>query len=83
MTIDQLLVYIPQLTKRKQKFYSMQSKLPKTRENLRGSNIIDYCITNYDTKKVKEDYAAVSDELSQAQTALDVINNSEKFEIDI
>lgn len=82
MTIDQLLVYIPQLTKRKQKLYSMQSRLPKSREsNFRGSNIIDYCITNYDIKKAHEDYIKVSDELAAAQTALDVINNSEKFEI--
>ena len=84
MTIDQMLVYIPQLTKRKQKLYSMQSRLPKSRENsYRGSNIIDYSITNYDIKKAHEDYLKISDELAAAQTALDVINNSEKFEIDI
>lgn len=84
MTIDRLLIYIPQLTKRKQKLYSMQARLPKARENnYRGSNIIDYCIANYDIKKAHEDYVKISDELSQAQTALDVINNSEKFEIDI
>lgn len=84
MTIDQLLIYIPQLTKRKSKLYSMQARLPKAREdNYRGSNIIDYCIANYDIKKAHEDYVKVSDELANAQTALDVINNSEKFEIDI
>ena len=83
MTIDQLLIYIPQLSKRKQKLYSMQSRLPKAREIYRGSSIIDYCIANYDTKKAREDYVKISDELANAQTALDVINNSEKFEIDI
>ena len=84
MTIDQLLIYIPQLTKQKQKLYSMQARLPRARENnYRGSNIIDYCIANYDIKKAHEDYVKVSDELANAQTALDVINNSEKFEIDI
>jgi len=84
MTIDKLLVYIPQLTKRKQKLYSMQARLSKARENnYRGSNIIDYCITNYDIKKAHEDYVKVSDELASAQTALDVINNSEKFDIEI
>jgi len=84
MTIDQLLIYIPQLTKRKSKLYSMQARLPKAREdNYKGSNIIDYCIANYDIKKAHEDYVNVSDKLANAQTALDVINNSEKFEIDI
>ena len=83
MTIDQILIYIPQLTQRKNKLYSMQSRLPKVREALRVSNIIDYSYTNYDVKQVREDYIKISDELARAQTALDVVNNTEKFEIEI
>ena len=83
MTIDQMLVYIPQLTKKKAKLSAMKDKLPKTREYIRVAGIIEYSYTNYDVEAAKRDYDAVSDELARAQTALDVLNNSVQFEIDI
>ena len=83
MTIDQMLVYIPQLTRKKAKLAAMKDKLPKTREYIRVAGIIEYSYTNYDVEAAKRDYDAVSDELSRAQTALDVLNNSVQFEIDI
>lgn len=87
MTIDQMLVYIPQLTARKQKLSQMMSRLPKQRDmgSLYGhaSNIIDYNYANYDIKAAEADYEAVSDELARAQTALDVLNNTETMEIEI
>ncbi len=82
MTVDQILIYIPQLTKLRTKLNSMQNRLPKQREG-NYNNIIDYRYINYDIDAVKNDYAKVSDELARAQTALDVLNNSVKFEIDI
>lgn len=85
MTIDEMLVYIPQLTKKKTKLYEMKSRLPKTREEDRygrHSNIIDYRYANYDIDAVSEDYRKVSDLLAKAQTALDVANNTQYFEID-
>ena len=86
MTVDEMLVYIPQLTKRKEKLADMRSKLPKARVEERygrSSNIIDYVYTNYDINAVKSDYEKVSDELSKAQLALDEINGSETFEIEL
>ena len=86
MTVDEMLVYIPQLTKRKEKLADMRSKLPKARVEERygrSSNIIDYVYTNYDINAVKADYDSVSDELSKAQLALDEINGSETFEIEL
>lgn len=88
MTIDQMLVYIPQLTARKQKLAQMKSRLPKQREmgSLYGhasGNIIDYNYANYDIKAAEADYESVSDELARAQTALDVLNNTETMEIEI
>jgi len=75
MTIDQMLVYIPQLTRRKQKLLEMQDRLPKQREPGYGANIIDYSYANYDIGAARADYAKVSDELARAQTALDVANS--------
>ena len=84
MTIDEMLVYIPQLTKQKEKLDRMKSELPKSRvENHYGStqNFIDYRYVNYDLKVVEADFEAVSNELSKAQTALDLVNSTESFEI--
>ena len=86
MTIDEMLVYIPQLTKKKAKLLGMKSVLPKAREASqygRQSSIIDYRYVNYDIAAVAADYDRVSDELAKAQTALDVVNNTETFELDV
>ncbi len=83
MTIDELLVYIPQLTKRKAKLLEMKSRLPKERveeQYGRQSNIIDYTYTNYDIAAVEADYEKTADELSRAQLALDAVNGRETFE---
>ena len=84
ITIDELLVYIPQLSAKKAKLRGMADTLPKARENSYGSsNIIDYRIVNYDIKQVKKDLDAVTDELAKAQLALDTINHSLEFDINI
>ena len=82
ITIDEALILIPQLTKKRNKLNEMKSRLPRTRvNNFRGSNIIDYEIVNYNISQVEEDYDAVVEELSELQTALDTVNNTETFDI--
>lgn len=86
MTIDQILVYIPQLSQKKQKLYMMSSRLPKQRENassIHGTTVIEYNYANYDVDQVEKEYKEVSTELAKAQTALDVVNNSETMVIEI
>ncbi|MBR4197114.1 MAG: hypothetical protein IKQ95_10485 [Synergistaceae bacterium] len=83
MTVDMMLVYIPQLTRKKQRLSAMKDRLPKVREMTRVAGIIEYSYANYDIERATEDFEKVSDELSRAQTALDVLNNSVKFEINI
>lgn len=83
ITIDEMLVYIPQLTKRKSKLLEMKSRLPKERveeQYGRQSNIIDYTYTNCDLAAVEADYEKTSDELSRAQLALDTVNQRDSFE---
>lgn len=83
MTVDEMLVYIPQLTARKGKLLAMKSKLPKTRvEGYGRSNIIDYTYLNYDLAAVEADYDAVSEELSRAQLALDKVNQTAAFDFE-
>ena len=83
MTIDEMLVYIPQLSERKRKLTEMTSFLPKERvsNGYQATKIIEYTYTNYDLEKAADDLTRVSDELARAQTALDVINNSGQLEI--
>ncbi len=86
MTIDEMLVYIPQLTAKKARLLAMSSRLPKERKSVSGygtNAVIDYLYANYDVSKAAEDYGAVSELLSRAQTALDIVNSTETMEIDI
>lgn len=86
MTIDQMLIYIPQLTARKNKLNRMRSRLPKERVQggmSRMSGIVEYEYSNYDIKQAEADYAAISDELARAQNALDAVNASVTFSVEI
>ncbi|MBQ8968069.1 hypothetical protein [Ruminococcus sp.] len=84
MTIDQVLVYMGQLSRKMNKLYDMMSVLPKQRcETTRFSNIIDYTYTNYDPAQAKADYEKTSDTLARLQTALDLVNSTVTFEADI
>lgn len=85
-TIDEMLVYLPQISRRCAKLSEMKDALPKVRENTgysRNSAIIDYRYANYDIEQVNKDYAALSEELANAQTALDYENSTAEFDIEI
>ena len=86
MTIDEMLVYMPQLTERVRVLDTMRSTLPKLRERTYGSGTnatIDYRYTNYDHDSVEKDYEKMFSLLSRAQNALDLINNTKTFEVDL
>ena len=84
MTIDEMLVYIPQLTAAKNKLARMKDKLPKVREQTRvNSSILDYRYLNYDVETVAAEYEKVTDTLSKAQNALDSVNMNQTLEIDL
>ncbi|MDO4265715.1 MAG: hypothetical protein Q4C63_04540 [Eubacteriales bacterium] len=89
MTIDQILILIPQLNREKAKLDGMAGTLPKVRETAMGgfrggsSPVIDYRYTNYEIADAKKAFEAVSDRLAKAQMALDRVNTTERFEIDL
>ena len=86
ITIDEMLVLIPQLTKQKAKLSAMKSRLPKMREKQVGygqNGIIDYRYINYDIDEVEKEYNEVCVKLTKAQLALDEINSSIEFELDV
>ena len=84
MTVDEMLVYIPQLTRKKNKLAGMKDRLPKVRQNSNfRTNIIDYSYANYDIKAAEAEYARAAETLARAQLALDTLNSTETMEIDI
>lgn len=87
MTVDQMLIYIPQLTEMKKKYDKMRRRLPKQRKRndgyLRSSNLVEYTYTNYPIEDAEKDFQKTAETLSKAQTALDALNSSERFEINI
>jgi uncharacterized protein YjcR len=86
MTIDEMLVFIPQLTAKKEKLRKMSERLPMQRKAAvygNKSNFIEYEYTNYNTEVALEMFKKVSDTLSEAQFALDKVNTTRTMEIDI
>ena len=85
ITIDEMLVLIPQLSKRKQKLATMKGKLPKMREQgyARNSAMVEYRYLNYEVSWVESEYKKATELLAKAQTALDIINNASTLEIDL
>ena len=86
MTIDEVLVYLPQLAQRCEKLRGMQACLPKERSDASSynqSNFIEYKIANYDIDAARAAYAAASNELSRVQLALDKANMTNTFEVEL
>ena len=85
ITIDEMLVYIPQLTAKKNKLAEMKDKLPKVREQTRMSvsAILDYRYLNYDVKEAAAEYEKVTDTLAKAQNALDYVNMNKTLEVEL
>ena len=89
-TIDEILVYLPQLQERRNKLSVMIGRRDKqrARSSVKSrysgqSEIIDYEYANYDIAQAEADYYAVSDELAKAQNALDTVNATVLFEAEL
>lgn len=88
ITIDEALVYMPQLKERESKLSNMKQRLQKG-ERIgattygRQSALIEYSYPNYTVEDAKRDYEAVVDELAKLQNALDLVNSTVELEINI
>ena len=84
MTVDEMLVYIPQLTEKKMRLSSMAASLSKTRLSTSArSNIIEYEYAHYDIEKAQKDFEEVCRQLTDAQLALDRLNTTQIMEIEL
>ena len=67
ITIDEMLVLIPQLTRKRDRLSMMKNRLPKERVEAgmrTASNIIDYRYANYDIAAAQAEYDEASDEVT-------------------
>ena len=85
MTIDEMLVYLPQLGKRKEMLTQMSKMLPRQRKDrdYSSSNNIEYVYANFDIAEARQELERVSELYAQAQTALDIVNNRDTLEVDL
>ena len=80
LTIDQVLIRLPQLQDRKLKLRWMRSLPTKSRYNITGG-IIDYVYTSYDPEEAQIEYEAVCEEITGLQIELDKVNTTVTFEV--
>lgn len=83
VTIDQALVYIPQLSQRVSKLQEMAASLPKERIESIRNNFVDYSVANYDIEEAERAYEEASQKLATLQLALDAANTTGTMEIDV
>ena len=84
MTIDEILVFLPQATERLRKLSVMLSRPAKLRaEDTGRTSIIEYEYLNYDLAAVQRDYDALMEKKTMVMTALDLANNTLLFDVDL
>lgn len=84
MTIDEILVFLPQATDRLRKLSVMLSRPAKLRaEDTGRTSIIEYEYLNYDLAAVQRDYDALMEKKTKVMTALDLANNTLLFDVDL
>ena len=83
MSVDQLLVYLPQLRERKKSLKEMKS-MPLNGRKLTGyyGHAAEYAYCNFDVQKAIEDYRATVEEYARAHNALDYVNATGEIEVD-
>ena len=84
MTIDEILVFLPQATERLRKLSLMLSRPARIRaEDTGRTSIIEYEYLNYDLAAVQKDYDALVEKKTKVMTALDLVNNTVQFDVEI
>lgn len=85
VTVDEALVLIPQLNRRARELFDMLQRLPKVREQSANKipGVIDYRYINYDLSEVRKAHRETTERLYKVQMALDAVNTTLTFEIDV
>ena len=85
MTIDEILVRMAQLNRRKNVLDEMRKQQPKTRINSgfyqNRKTAPEYQYINYDLELIKKEYEQVDSRIAEMQIALDKYNQTFEFEM--
>ena len=83
MTIDEVLVTLPQLSERLRTLSSMAITQPKSRVRGYGPQPhIEYNIANYDIDAVKDTCNRIKESINNLQLNLDLVNSTVKFNVE-
>lgn len=82
MTVDKILVWMPMLSGNKYRLCNMARLQPKKRIGV-SNQLIEYKYANYDVEKASQDYENLRTTLRELQLALDQVNNSVEFEVEL
>ena len=80
LTIDQVLIKMPQITRRLRVLDAMRQQSKKKRASITG-NVIDYSYTSYDPEEAEQEYQRLNTLLNKYQVELDKVNTTITFEI--
>lgn len=87
MTVDQILIRMAQLNRRRATLDTMRKQ--ETKKRLATSSYMvrktapEYCYINYDLDVVKADYERIDAEIAAMQIALDKYNQTFEFEVEV
>lgn len=82
-TVDEGLGYMSVLHREKQRLYAMTQIPEVERTRAYGSKEADYVHRNFDPAEVQKAYKEVCDELMRVQQAINVVNLTREFDVDI
>ena len=86
MTIDQVLINLPQLNERAERLrrMSMMQKVKRDRGYGSGmTGLIDYSYANFDPEVAKTLYDQAVEQIDKLQLELDKVNNTVEFDVEI
>lgn len=84
--IDEVLVVMSQLNKRKNTLARMKNIQPKERVGSRmlGTNqAVEYAYTNFDVNEVERNYKLIDNKITNLQIALDKFNQTYEFDVPV
>ena len=82
LTVDQVLIKLPILTRNSERYFSLSNVQPKKRISSYGESV-EYRYVNYDVSLAKELYEIASTELRELQEKLNLFNATATFEVDL
>lgn len=86
ITIDEALVLMAQLNNKLRRLDMLRSNQAKRRCEsglFHGNAVIEYEYANYDVKRAAEDYRALYERIAELQLRLDLVNQTERFSVEL